>query len=80
MQAKLYMKTESLKKIKKHLKASNYISESIQQMSKYNGILNFKCILYASFCNKNLEKVNITSHGGESKTNNLTCDPEKWPL
>ena len=85
--AKLYMKTESLKKNARRTaqsKASNYISENEFNTkcpnTDCNGFLNedFKCILCStSFCNKCLEKVNITSHGGESKTNNHTCDPEK---
>ena len=87
LRAKLYMKTESLKKMReeqRNLRLPNYISENEFNTkcpnTDCNGFLNedFKCILCStSFCNKCLEKVNITSHGGESKTNNHTCDPEK---
>ena len=60
----------------------NTISKITACLGSLNFSRNVQCstslsILSTSFCNKCLEKINITSHGGESKTNGHTCDPEK---
>jgi len=77
-------KLRDMRETQRNLRLPNYISETEFKTkcpnADCNGFLNedFTCILCStSFCNKCLEKITKTVHGGESKTNNHVCDPEK---